>query len=585
MKRVADELDRDSKRQKLGTDSTAIFKDKTQERTSTDLLKGIPDDSGYISGRISMKWPPLPTYRIQITFSSHDMGPKQCEVVFSGSCVPEFQRKGLEFKMGQELHISLQGVVTEPVPGRGLGLPMRLRYSEGAALEILPQGQAPGSKIDTWCQPYPVEEPSEPLSAGMAHAKPTTQVSVVQLMEGSPRPIFPPPKKSLHMPLIPRKKPMEPPVPPTASPLTDIGNTVPVAPSYLPAQYPAITSSRPAPDLLSRFTSKENLPRNPAIAARAPVMKNRNHAVGLKPSDRVSTAWVAAANVEHTSRPGCVLDPGERHSQPVHRADTVLTIKPSSADSSSVLPTALAEPAISTLLLATAPTREPQLPSLRCTEVQADPHPNSLSRPIGQLDVERQKQDLIVRRKQREQNLKVIPPLSVKVPRKHPDCVPIKQVLATTEWPRTFTVRARVVDFFPFRIEDSFVRMCTKCNEIIPNTDLPCLGCNDADMQRVKIVCILRLAVVDEEDETLHLSVSGDISLLDCMPRGALLDDPGPVRQFSQRMRQLLGNLETIHDGILKDEVIQPTGPETTLTIDSWKGSDRIFYGLREYQS
>jgi hypothetical protein len=47
---------------------------------------------------------------------------------------------------------------------------------------------------------------------------------------------------------------------------------------------------------------------------------------------------------------------------------------------------------------------------------------------------------------------------------KYRNCVSIKEILATTECPRTFVLQARVIDFFPFRLHDSFVRACTKCN-------------------------------------------------------------------------------------------------------------------------
>jgi hypothetical protein len=42
----------------------------------------------------------------------------------------------------------------------------------------------------------------------------------------------------------------------------------------------------------------------------------------------------------------------------------------------------------------------------------------------------------------------------------------IKQVLESTECPQMFLVRARVVEFFPFQLKDSFKRTCTKCNTL-----------------------------------------------------------------------------------------------------------------------
>ncbi|KAJ7685523.1 hypothetical protein DFH06DRAFT_970558, partial [Mycena polygramma] len=175
--------------------------------------------------------------------------------------------------------------------------------------------------------------------------------------------------------------------------------------------------------------------------------------------------------------------------------------------------------------------------------------------------------------------------VEVSPPRNHPNCVSIKEVLATTKCPRKFNVRARVVDFFPFKLNDAFVRTCTKCNALIPEKRLSCFGCDDVGNQYLKVVCVLRLAVMDAADQILQLSVSGHVPLLDGMEPAILRDNPEVARQFSKRMEPLLGNLEAVHEGILKEEVLEPSGLEMTLVIDSWEGPDKsIVYGLRSYE-
>jgi hypothetical protein len=59
----------------------------------------------------------------------------------------------LEFKIGQELRLSLKGAVSEARP-HDRALPIALKYPEGVALEILPKGQEPGIKIDTWFRQF-----------------------------------------------------------------------------------------------------------------------------------------------------------------------------------------------------------------------------------------------------------------------------------------------------------------------------------------------------------------------------------------------------------------------------------------------
>jgi hypothetical protein len=60
----------------------------------------------------------------------------------------------LEFKIGQELRLSLKGAVTEEARPHGKALSIALKYPEGVALEILPKGQEPGIKIDTWFRQF-----------------------------------------------------------------------------------------------------------------------------------------------------------------------------------------------------------------------------------------------------------------------------------------------------------------------------------------------------------------------------------------------------------------------------------------------
>ncbi|KAJ7047182.1 hypothetical protein C8F04DRAFT_1062939 [Mycena alexandri] len=176
-------------------------------------------------------------------------------------------------------------------------------------------------------------------------------------------------------------------------------------------------------------------------------------------------------------------------------------------------------------------------------------------------------------------------PIQISSLKSRRDCVTIKQVLASTKCPATFFVRARVVDFFPLRLREAFIRTCTKCHSPIPLNRLACHACNDVEKQYVAVVSVLRLLVDDGEDR-LKVSVSGNVPVLNGIQPTILLDDPQAARDFSKHMRPLLNNLEAVHEGIVTNELVEPsTETSITLTIDNWMGKDEnLVYGLRDFE-
>ncbi|KAJ7256501.1 hypothetical protein B0H12DRAFT_511554 [Mycena haematopus] len=213
-------------------------------------------------------------------------------------------------------------------------------------------------------------------------------------------------------------------------------------------------------------------------------------------------------------------------------------------------------------------------------------NPKSSAVGVWRENLLQRKNNLKYQTESRTEIMPVLAPqrLEVSPPRNHRNCLSIKQVLEIPECPRTFLVRARVIDFFPFKLSDSFKRTCTKCNTMISSHRLACFGCNDLEKKYVKIVSILHV-LIDDGDQNLRLSVSGNIPLLDDIEPTILLDDPEAARNFACRLKPLLNNLEEVHDGMLKKEIIKPECSEMTLIIDSWSGADKkIMYGLRGYE-
>ncbi|KAK7038066.1 Telo-bind domain-containing protein [Favolaschia claudopus] len=156
-----------------------------------------------------------------------------------------------------------------------------------------------------------------------------------------------------------------------------------------------------------------------------------------------------------------------------------------------------------------------------------------------------------------------------------------EQDLKLAERPGGHRFIGRILDFYPFQLKDSFERMCTRCNELIPQKRLACFRCNDVKKEYVKVVCVLRLEF-DLGGQIIYLSVSGNVPLLEGFEPTILRDNPEATRRFADIMQPLLHNLEAVHDGILNKQVIEPSSPEMTLIVDTWKGTDqKIVYGLR----
>ncbi|KAJ7217200.1 hypothetical protein GGX14DRAFT_602558 [Mycena pura] len=163
MKRVAEELDCEPKRVKR---DDSLDKDPTQDETVDDLLNWTTSsdlEPRNISGIIVMKWPPIGAkYRIKLSLKpgakqleSLKAVDKQLEVVFAGLCAERFRRTRLQFKVGQELHLSLRGAeIVKKALGASaqMNLPIVLKYAEGVTLKILPKGEEPGWTVDTWCK-------------------------------------------------------------------------------------------------------------------------------------------------------------------------------------------------------------------------------------------------------------------------------------------------------------------------------------------------------------------------------------------------------------------------------------------------
>ncbi|KAJ7438443.1 hypothetical protein FB451DRAFT_1448004 [Mycena latifolia] len=246
-----------------------------------------------------MRWPPLTKQSILLENFSFLDGTKRFEVEFSGRCVEALRNAGLEFKVLQEMNLSLRGAKLVTKKGSASNtLPIVLKYAADVALEILPKGQGP--KIDTFLKHEESEEPpSVPQVAWFLTPKKTSRPALVMSKEDL-RDIDEESSIAALSPSRPEKS--------TSSPLQNIGNSLPAAiPPRQPAHNPPISSSsssRPArlPVALTNVihppassAPKDNPPTRkdpPSGPPKIPRPSNtsENYASTSKPADRPPAA-------------------------------------------------------------------------------------------------------------------------------------------------------------------------------------------------------------------------------------------------------------------------------------------------------
>ncbi|KAF7322453.1 Telo-bind domain-containing protein [Mycena chlorophos] len=149
-----------------------------------------------------------------------------------------------------------------------------------------------------------------------------------------------------------------------------------------------------------------------------------------------------------------------------------------------------------------------------------------------------------------------------------------------------FFVHAKVIDFFPFQLEDAFKRLCSRCRNYLPESELECAECRAADKQQcTQIVCRLALRIQDDFGDLLDVQIADDSQILHGFTPTILLGNAGAAHSFSKKMARLLGNLEDVHTSSLNGQSLEPSGQFKTLMLERWKKKDTWVYGLQEIAS
>ncbi|TFK76258.1 hypothetical protein BDN72DRAFT_830807 [Pluteus cervinus] len=147
------------------------------------------------------------------------------------------------------------------------------------------------------------------------------------------------------------------------------------------------------------------------------------------------------------------------------------------------------------------------------------------------------------------------------------------QEVVESKAPNKHLIRARVVDFWPFDLDDCFFVKCDKCQTTLRKEWKSCIDCGDFDHEFVRPAFRLFLSFLDAEGSILPVSVTEDCPFLVDL---SLID---PERnhdtkvEFRKRIRPMIGNLVGVHKGLMHDETLQPRCDEFYFTICTWNTS------------
>jgi hypothetical protein len=159
----------------------------------------------------------------------------------------------------------------------------------------------------------------------------------------------------------------------------------------------------------------------------------------------------------------------------------------------------------------------------------------------------------------------------------------VKQVIASTVCPNTFTFVARVTDFHPFDLNQATYLRCTKCNTNLRRTWKRCVDCDDMLDTHSKWFYDLLLLLEDDEGNNIMVSACNkECKLLSGLPPVDLIADKDAFDRLVARLQPVIGNLLQVHDAYAKPMVLPVVSPKMRFTIESWIAEDDRWYGLLE---
>ncbi|KAG1765712.1 hypothetical protein EV702DRAFT_940358, partial [Suillus placidus] len=159
----------------------------------------------------------------------------------------------------------------------------------------------------------------------------------------------------------------------------------------------------------------------------------------------------------------------------------------------------------------------------------------------------------------------------------------LKQVIASTVCPNTFTVVARVFDFYPFDLKQATYLRCTKCHTNLRRARKPCVNCDDMlDMHCKWFYSLLFKLEDDEGDKIIISACNKECKLLSGLPPVDLEADKDAFGRFVARVQPVIGNLGQVNGARLKQKALPVVSPKMRFIVESWIAKDERWYALLE---
>lgn len=157
----------------------------------------------------------------------------------------------------------------------------------------------------------------------------------------------------------------------------------------------------------------------------------------------------------------------------------------------------------------------------------------------------------------------------------------LKQVIANTVCPSTFTVVARVIDFHPFNLDQATYLRCMKCNTKIRRPWKRCIDCDDMLDTHCKWLYNLLFQLEDDEKNTITVSPCNETcKLLSGLPATDLEVDKDALDRLVARLQPVIGNLAQVHDMYAEPKILPVVSPKMRFTIRSWIAKGDRWYRL-----
>ncbi|KAG0701777.1 hypothetical protein DFH29DRAFT_805870 [Suillus ampliporus] len=176
------------------------------------------------------------------------------------------------------------------------------------------------------------------------------------------------------------------------------------------------------------------------------------------------------------------------------------------------------------------------------------------------------------------------PPTELRPPiAKTSENLTVKQAIASTVCPNTFTFVARVADFYPFDLHQAAFLLCTKCGTNLRPAWKRCVDCDGMLNTHCKWFYGLVFRLEDDEGNNIIVSASGKkCQLLSGLPPADLEGDEDAFDRFIARLQPAIGNLRQVHDTRAKKKYLPVDTPKMRFTVESWNAKDKRSYGLLE---